>query len=201
MKELDAMPTEESSELTLEKIQQMKSLEVEIKTDLGQTLEELKQQTGINFAPREDGFHLTIIGPAESKVLATLTEEQLAELNEINKQILNGEGITIQGIGVIDGAGEEFKMREVDTVKKTSFVALDIPALQEFRAKIGLPSRYFHITLGFVGGDIHTEVIGQEPLKPNSPKMKDITRPIPKVANEKFSSITLPEIQFGGISE
>jgi len=201
MKELDSIQTEETNDMALEKIRAMKSLEVEVKTDLGPTLEELKQQTGIEFAPREGGFHLTIIGPTESKVLATLTEEQIAELNTINKQIQNGEGVIVQGIGVIDGAEGKIQLREVDKVKKTSFVALDIPALQEFRAKIGLPPKYFHITLGFVGGDIHAEVIGQEPIKPNSPKMKDVTRPIPKTASENFSSITLPEIQFGSIGE
>jgi len=129
--------------------------------------------------------------------LKTLDEDTLSELQQISKQIQNGEGITINGIGVIDGASTQYKMREVDKVKKTAFVSFDIPALQKFRAEVGLPPKDFHITLGFIAGDIHMQVIRQEPSKPGSSKMRDITAPIPKQADPRFDKIKLPDIKYG----
>jgi len=197
MKELDFIDASDTTtELTLEKLGSIKSLEIEIEADFAPVLEEVKQQTGIEFESRGNGYHLTVIGPAENGILKTLTPEQVTELNIINKQIQSGEGIVVTGIGMIDGESNEFSLREVDKVKKTSFITLDIPALQEFRTKIGLPTRYFHVTLGFVGGDIHSEVTGQEPIKPNSPKMKDVTRMIPKTPKSEFSSIQIPALSF-----
>src|SRR3989344_9246000 len=90
-------------------------------------------------------------------------------------------------------------MREEDKAKKTTFVALDIPALQAFRQKVGLPPKDFHVTLGFEGGDIHMQVLRQEPVKPGSPKMKDITGTIPKQVDPRFSEVALPEMNFGGL--
>jgi len=185
--------------ITRERLADMQTLEIEIEADFGSALEQVKQETGSDLQPRPDGYHLTIVGPAESKILATLDEAAIAELQEINAQIQRGEGIVVKGIGYIDGASDKQQMREVDKVKKTAFVALEIPALQEFRAKVGLPKKDFHVTLGFVGGDIHMHVVGQEPVKPGSPKMKDITAPIPKQADQRFAAITLPEMQYGGL--
>ena len=119
------------------------------------------------------------------------------ELQQINKNIQNGEGIIINGIGFIDGASSKYKMRDVDKVKKAAFLALDIPALQDFRAKIKLPPKDFHVTIGFEGGDIHSYIVKQKPLFSGSSKMKNITAPIPKKTDSRFSSIILPEISYG----
>lgn len=135
----------------------------------------------------------------KTKSLSTLNETTLAELQQINEQIKKGEGITVKGIGFIDGASSQYKMREVDKVKKTAFLVLEIPSLQKFRDKVGLPRKDFHVTLGFIGGDIHTQIIGQEYIKPGSPKMKDITAPIPKQKDPKFDVLKLPEITYGGL--
>jgi len=188
---------QKSPELTRERLAGMQTLEVEIKADFIPSLEELKKMTGANLEPRPDGYHLTIIGPTERKVLATLDDETLTELQQINEQIQNGVGVIVKGIGFIDGSSSSYKMREVDKLKKTAFIALDIPALQTFRLKVGLPPKDFHVTLGFEGGDVHMQVVGQEPVKPNSPKMKDITAPIPKQADPRFGVIDLPKINYG----
>ena len=188
-----------SPELTRERLADMQTLEVEITGNFDSVLQSVKESTGADLQPRPDGFHLTIIGPTESKILSTLDEATLAELQQINKQIQHGEGIIVKGMGFIDGASSRYQMREVDKVKKTAFVALDIPALQAFRQKVGLPPKDFHVTLGFEGGDIHMQVLGQEPVKPGSPKMKDITGPIPKQTDPQFSEVDLPEISYGGL--
>ncbi|MCX6781862.1 MAG: hypothetical protein NTW66_01985 [Candidatus Magasanikbacteria bacterium] len=187
------------SELTRERLTNMQTLEMELKADFGPALEAIKQETGADLQPRPDGYHLTIIGPTESKILNTLDDATLAELQQINAQVQKGDGVIVKGIGFIDGASSQYKMREVDKVKKTAFIALDMPALQEFRSKVGLPKKDFHVTLGFVGGDVHMQIVRQEPAKPGSPKLKDITAPIPKQADQRFASITLPEISYGGL--
>jgi len=188
-----------SPELTRERLAEMQTLEVEITEDFNSVLQSVRESTGANLEPRPDGFHLTIIGPTESKILSKLDDATLAELQQINDQIQRGEGIAVKGIGFIDGASSQYQMREVDKVKKTAFVALDIPALQAFRQKVGLPPKDFHVTLGFEGADIHMQVLRQEPVKPGSPKMKDITGPIPKHADPQFSEVVLPEMNFGGL--
>ena len=188
-----------SPELTRERLADMQTLEVEITGNFDSILQSVKESTGADLQPRPDGFHLTIIGPTESKILSTLDDATLAELQQINEQVQRGEGINVSGVGFIDGASSQYQMREVDKVKKTAFVALDIPALQAFRQKVGLPPKDFHVTLGFEGGDIHMQVLRQEPVKPGSPKMKDITGPIPKQADPRFSEVALPEMNFGGL--
>ncbi|MBU1102209.1 hypothetical protein KJ853_00950 [Patescibacteria group bacterium] len=190
-------PEPESSKLTRERLAEMQTLEVEMKADFESSLQTIREATGANLQPRPGGYHLTIVGPTEYKALAKLDDATITELQEISKQVQNGEGITVKGIGFIDGASSKLKLREVDKTKKTAFLALDIPALQVIREKIGLPPRDFHITLGFEGGDIHTQIVGQEPVKPNSPKMKDVTALIPKQADPRFEAIPLPDIHYG----
>ncbi len=43
-------------------------------------------------------------------------------------------------------------------------------------------------------------VLREEPIKPGSPKMKEIRGPIPKHADPRFDEIQLPEIKFGGLN-
>jgi hypothetical protein len=186
-------------ELTRERLADMLTLEVELRADFGPTLEAVRKITGADLQPRPEGYHLTIIGPSEKEVLSKLDEADIFELQKISKNIQNGEGVVVKGIGFIDGASSQYQMREVDKVKKTAFIALDIPALQELRAKIGLPPKDFHVTLGFVGGDIAMRIVGQTPIKPGSPKMKDVTALIPKQADPRFGDLPLPEITYGGL--
>jgi hypothetical protein len=197
---MEKFENQKSNDLTREKLKDMMTLEVKLESDLGAVLEEVKKITGADFEPRSGGYHLTIVGPAESKILSALDDSTIAKLQQINLDIQKGMGIEVKGVGFIDGASDNKKMREADKTKKTAFIALDIPALQAFRANVGLPAKDFHVTLGFVGGDIHMQVIRQEPVQPNSPKMKDITAPIAKKADPRFASIKLPEITWGGLN-
>ena len=178
----------------------MKNLEIEVKTDFGPALEKLRAETGADLQPRPEGFHITVIGPTESKVLKNLDDENIAELQAINAAIQQGEGVTADGIGFIDGSDSDYQVREADIAKKTAFVALDIPKLQAFREKVGLPQKDFHVTLGFEGGDIHFHVTGEEEYKPG--KFKEKREPVPKRADDRFDSIVanLPHLQFGGLS-
>jgi len=187
-------------DLTKEKLALMQTLETEIEADFSVVMNGLRARTGADLQSRPDGYHLTIIGPTESKILVDLNEQLLSELQTINEQIKHSQGVVIKGVGFIDGANPALRMRAVDRVKKTAFISVEIPALQEFRAKVGLPPKDFHVTLGFVGGDIHFQVVGQKPVKPGSPEMKDITAPIPKKADPNFSDIELPAITFGALN-
>ncbi len=187
-------------EISKENLDKIQAIQIEVIADFAPILEALRTATGADLQPRKGEYHLTIIDPSDSRVIKTLDEVALAELSSISEKIKTGEGLVIKGLGFIDGADSPYKMREVDKIKKTAFIAFESPELQAFRAKIGLPPKYFHLTLGFVGGDIHMQVIGQEIIKPGSPKMKDITAPIPKQADEKFNNIPLPPITFGGLA-
>ncbi len=107
-----------SLELTRERLINMKTLEMKITGNFDNVLQTLRETTGADIQPRPDGFHLTVIGPTESKLLSTLDDETIAELQQINQQVQNGEGITIKGVGFIDGSSSQYQMREVDKVKK-----------------------------------------------------------------------------------
>lgn len=189
----------EISVLTKEKLLSLKTLEVEVVANFNFVLQALRKATGADLQPRSNGFHLTVIGPTEYKFLRDLDDDSINELQKINEDIQKGEGVLVKGIGFIDGASSTLNMRDVDKVKKTSFVAVDIPALQSFRQKVGLPPKDFHITIGFEGGDIHSHIIRQEPVKLGSTKIKNITGAIPKQADSRFDDITLPNMRFGAL--
>jgi hypothetical protein len=186
--------------LSPDMLKKMNNLEIDVQVDFTAVLDGVKEKTGAKLLPRPEGFHVTVVGPTEVKVFGHITDEQVQELCEISEEVRSGRGVTVRGVGYIDGAQSEFLLREADKEKKTAFVALDIPRLQEFRQHIGLPPRYFHITLGFEGGDIHMRVTHKEEIKPG--KFKDVTEFIPKCADSQFSDIAdmLPPLRFGNLS-
>ena len=192
-------PNQKTPEITRETLKNLQTLEVEIMTNFDEVLEQLRLETGADLQSRSDGYHLTIIGPTESGILKKVDDDAIAKLQEINEKIQRGEGVVVNGVGFIDGVSGQCEMREADKIKKTAFISIDIPDLQEFRAEIGLQPKDFHIMVGFVGGDIHMRVMRREPVKPGSSKMKEITEPIPKRANSHFDAIVLPEIDYGGL--
>lgn len=195
----NSLPNNNEVELTRDNLERMVSLEMTVEADLNQVLESVKRETGVELTPRPGGYHLTIIGPSEYKALKTLSDDDLKELSRINEEIKRGEGIVTTGIGFLDGSSNEYQFREADKTKKTAFITVEIPKLNFFRERVGLVPRDFHITLGFSGGDIHMHIIGQEPIKPNSTKMKDITALIPKIPNQRFASIQIPKLSFSGL--
>lgn len=183
-----------TQELTQERLRDLNTLEIQIKTNLDDTLDKINAQIGGQLESRGEGYHITIIGPTERKILESLTNQQLDELKRISSDIEHGMGIEVTGIGFIDGS-QRTDMREVDKVKKTCFLTFNIPALQEFRASIGLPHKDFHVTLGFENGDIHmhTEGINE--------KGKAKLAPIEKRPNQEFTPIAndLPILEFSGL--
>ncbi|MBI3633157.1 MAG: hypothetical protein HY226_02600 [Candidatus Vogelbacteria bacterium] len=153
--------------LTLESIKTKSHLEINVEGNFDATLAKLNEKFGIQLKSRPEGFHITVIGPTESKVLQTMTQEQLDKLQAISDRLKNGQGVHIDGIGFIDGADTtRTDIREADRTKKTSFLAFSSPDIQEFRKSLGLPEKDLHITLGFVepaggvGGDIHMRIVG-----------------------------------------
>ncbi|MBI3632632.1 MAG: hypothetical protein HY225_04250 [Candidatus Vogelbacteria bacterium] len=189
--------------ITLEAIKNKSHLEIEVKGNFGAVLEELNTKLAdklgnLKLTPRSaEGFHITVIGPTESKVLQTMTEAQLAELEAINSKLKDGQGIHIDGIGFIDGATQA-GIREADKTKKTAFLAFSVVSeegksdIQKFRASLGLPSKDLHITLGFVesekGGDIHMQIVGKDE------KGKDKMGSISKKADPAFRDLFLHEL-------
>ena len=192
----------EKGEISSELLAEMSNLEIEATADFSHTLEQLRNITGEDLKPREDGYHITIVGPSEYEFLKGLEPGYVEELQAINEEIKNGQGVEIAGIGYIDTENNDLQMRKADQGKKTTFIALDIPRLNNFREKVGLPPKDFHLTLGFVKGDVHFHVTGEEPKKPGSDKMREITEPIPKKADDKFFEAVdqLPEISFGALA-
>ena len=144
---------------TSERLQQLNDLGISVEGDFSALLSALNQALDLSLSSRVEGFHITIIGPAETKSLKDLPEDKLQELNRIALEIQEGRGIEIKGIGYIDGS--QPGMSDADKNKKTTFIAVDIPELQEFRSSLGLTPKDFHITLGFQGGDIHMKLTEQ----------------------------------------
>lgn len=182
-------------ELTPERLKKMSTLETLVKADFSPLLEKLNQDIGVALEARTDGFHLTIVSPTEAKVIANLSSEQVAELQQINADIQRGIGVSIAGIGYIDGS-TDLRARKADLGKKTAFIAMDIPAIQKFRESVGLPSKDLHITLGFVGGDIHMEKNGVDE------KGKEVVRPISKKADPGLERLRdlLPPMTIEGLT-
>lgn len=173
------------------------TLELEAHLDASPVLKRLNEKFGTNMQQRPDGFHITAIGPTEYGSIKDFGESDIKELQTISEGIQKGEGITATGVGFIDGATTP-GIREADKGKKTSFIALDIPALNAFREKHGLPKKDFHVTLGFEGGDIHMQVVGTEPGPKG--KTKDVLAPISKKADPAFEGmLDSVEVTFGGI--
>lgn len=173
------------------------TLEIEAHLDAAPILEQLNQKLGTNMQQRPDGFHITIIGPTEYGAIKDLGESDLEELWNISEDIQRGEGISAAGIGHIDGATAP-GMRDADKGKKTSYIALDIPALATFREKHGLPKKDFHVTIGFEGGDIHMQVVGTESGPKGKPK--DVLAPVSKKADPAFVGLLdSQELTFGEI--
>lgn len=180
--------------LTAESLSSLNTLDFEVQANLKPLLDHLNSELGTNMQAREEGYHVTIISPTESKVLQSLPEDKITELQKISESIQKGEGIRITGIGYLDPTENPERFRAADQSKQTCYLSLEIPALQEFRfslaitdSKTGetkpLPPKDFHVTLGFEGGDIHMEVAGKDE------KGKDLLRSIRKLPDERFQQI------------
>ena len=183
----------ESGFLTRERLRELESLSITLETDTTSVLAAVNEKLGTAMQPRAGGVHVTIISPVEKAILDNLTDEQIHQLNTVREQLLRGEGVHVLGIGYINGA-ESQNLREVDESKKVSYIALSVPALQEFRFSLGLPEKDFHVTLGFENGDIHSVV---EKIDEDG---KRSLKPIAKKQSKDFENIDIPELQFSALS-
>ncbi|MBI3633835.1 MAG: hypothetical protein HY226_06135 [Candidatus Vogelbacteria bacterium] len=115
--------------------------------------------------PRPDGFHVTILDIEETRVAEErMTPRVLRALNMLNENIKQGKGISLEGIGYIDGSKEAGTgvLRDVDTKKKVAFINIDSPLATVIRKELGLDDKQLRITLGYEGGDIRYHVAGQD---------------------------------------
>jgi len=178
--------------ITKENIIQFQDLEIGIQADFSEIIAKLNLRFGTDLKTRLEGFHITIISPLESKILRDFTKEDVRELQEIIIEIQQGRGLSIKGIGYIDGSNSVFRVQDFDRTKKVAFIALDIPRMREFRKRKELPPKDFHITLGFENDDIHEQINnqGESELMPKQP-------------DPKFNDliILLPKLKFTGLKE
>jgi len=184
-------PGELPKVLTPERLKEISSFESEVHADFDPLLAAINQRLGLSLAKRPDGFHATIVGPAEFGVVKTLPPEKIVELERLNEEIQRGEGVVVRGVGFIDGSA--LNVRDADKAKRAAFVAIDAPKLQAFRASIGLPPKDFHITLGFETADLHMQVVG------TNEKGKPVLGPVAKKADPRFDDL-LPLVEASGMS-
>ena len=195
------------NEAGFEDLKKVKNLEVGIeKQNLALILAEMNERLGLDgeekMKSREGGYHLTIIDPSESGFLDIMTAKQFEKLKQISNNIADGKGVEVKGIGMIDGESSS-EVRESDKNKKVCFVVIESSELNDFREslperidskgkKVKLAKKDLHITLGFVGGDIHNSNVKNEETK------KYI--PIRKSKDERFDDVAkMIKLEFGGI--
>lgn len=172
------------------------TIEAAVELNAQPILDRLNMALGIHLQPRSEHFHMTIIGAGEKDIIPTLTPDQLTLLQQVGDELRRGEGVTMTGIGFIDGATAP-NMRDVDKSKKVAFIAVDAPAVNNFRRAIGLQNRDLHVTLGFEGGDIHMMITGQDT---SGKKPKAILGFVPKKADPSFDMYTKDvDLTFGDI--
>ncbi|MBP7927703.1 hypothetical protein KAZ57_00980 [Patescibacteria group bacterium] len=132
-------------------------LQLDLEGDFYPVLEKLNTKFGISAEPRGNGYHVSIIRPVDKGVLQKLDAAKLEILNTGLQEFMQHPDMHITGIGYVDGSTRD-DMREVDKEKKVCFVTLESAKLAKLREDLELPKAYFHVTLGFEGGDIHTRL-------------------------------------------
>jgi hypothetical protein len=187
--ESGSMENTEIHKLSPEYLTGLKDLYIEVRANLLPVLEAINAFLEVNMQPRSEEYHLTIISPAERKetdAFDRITATHLVEFENIERELQNGVGITVTGIGYIDGS-QMSNVREADKGKKACFIALDIPRIKNLRHALDLPEKDLHITLGFEDKDIHLDA---------NKKL------IEKKADPKFDSMLkeIPALQFGKIT-
>lgn len=110
-------------------------------------------------------WHITVMSPQELRALKGKHPELETDVFEL--PISGGKGARYKGLG-----------RQQKGDKTVYYVIVDWPAAQQFRAKYGLPKYDFHVTLGFIGGDIFDVP-------------KDLST---KIAAERFAGLSREEV-------
>lgn len=86
--------------------------------------------------PTGNGFHMTVFSPREFR------------------QVKKNGGSVPEVFVTMDFVGVG---RAVEGDKEAWFIVVDSPEAQDIRASMGFGPKEFHITLGFVNGDIFTD--------------------------------------------
>lgn len=141
----------------VERFRTLEYLELKVEADMQPLIDRINADFGLQLTPRRSGFHLTIVSPPERRVLATTSFGQLKALRQARSDLQQGVDITVRGLGLIN-AQRRANLRPNDQEKNVLYLAIDSNKIQELRRALGLPPRELHITLGFVGGDIHREL-------------------------------------------
>lgn len=165
-------------------------IETKVRDDFSPLLHALNEKFGSSLVPRKEGYHITIITPREKQIVRSLTQPDVEELQRIHTDVENGVGVRIDGVGFIDGSTRE-DILDTDRTKKTAYIALTIPALQEYRRKLGLGEKDFHVTLGILGDDIHHHIATKG--EGGSPEISVI----PKKADPSLQSLAPTRITIG----
>lgn len=76
--------------LTPERLKQISSFEAEVHADFDPLIAEINRRLGLNLLKRPDGFHATIIGPAEFDVVKTMPPEKVLELGYPSNRDVRG---------------------------------------------------------------------------------------------------------------
>ena len=169
--------------LKREDFEKMQTLTLKIENEkIGEILQKFNESKGLNLQSRPEGFHFTIISPTEGGIFKKITDEQIEKINTVLNSIISGGQLEIMGIGFINGTEKE-NAREADKAKKVLYLSINSEVIQALRKELGLPEKDLHVTLGFEGGDIHSEVIGK------NDKGKDIIKPISKKADLSLNNL------------
>lgn len=100
---------------------------------------------------KEYAFHATIIKPNEVRLLKKNNSIEQVDKN-VNKEF------KIKPVGVGSVIDEE-------KGKETWFIVCQSEEINAFRQRIGLDDHDVHITLGFIGGDIHNQPKNSKTIK------------------------------------
>lgn len=95
-------------------------------------------------------FHLTVIDPKELRKL----HDGLGKVSQ-NSYWIPTEDLVVLGIG---------EAQDAERCRRAFYLVVEWPSGQKFRAKFGLGPKDFHITLGFVNGDVHGVSKGPETI-------------------------------------
>lgn len=93
-------------------------------------------------------FHATVVTPKE--------------LRNLRKQGVDVRGILSNRVVVMRTVGIG---KAIDNDKEAWFIVLESDDGNKIRQELGLPKHDFHITLGFINGDVHTKSKGRDSLQ------------------------------------
>lgn len=177
----------------IERFRQLEYLELKVEADLQPLIDQVNADFHLELQPRTSSYHLTVVSPPERKAFLTTSFGPLRKLRAARDKLQNGLSLTLRGLGLIN-AQRRGNLKPNDQEKQVLYLAVDAPELQELRQALNLPPREFHITLGFVGGDVHRQLNGQYRSE------KSMDEPILKRADTDLTAYAdvIPDVHVAG---